>query len=73
MSTAMGKIKRLQQELNSLYDSFSARYGLINDRANRLAFSSDSSYYLLCSLEILDDDHKLLRKKRYSGCHFPPF
>ena len=57
-----GEIEQLQQKLNSLYDSFSARYGLINDRANRLAFSSDSSYYLLCSLEILDDDHKLLRK-----------
>ena len=57
-----GEIEQLQQELNTLYDSFSARYGLINDRANRLAFSSDSSYYLLCSLEILDDDHKLLRK-----------
>lgn len=57
-----GEIEQLQQELNHLYDSFSARYGLINDRANRLAFSSDSSYYLLCSLEILDDDHKLLRK-----------
>ncbi|MGN0777263.1 MAG: DEAD/DEAH box helicase family protein, partial [Candidatus Ventricola sp.] len=57
-----GEIEQLQQELNTLYDSFSARFGLINDRANRLAFSSDSSYYLLCSLEILDDDHKLLRK-----------
>ena len=57
-----GEIEQLQQELNTLYDCFSARYGLINDRANRLAFSSDSSYYLLCSLEILDDDHKLLRK-----------
>lgn len=57
-----GEIEQLQQELNTLYDSFSARYGLINDRANRLVFSSDSSYYLLCSLEILDDDHKLLRK-----------
>ena len=57
-----GEIEQLQQELNTLYDSYSARFGLINDRANRLAFSSDSSYYLLCSLEILDDDHKLLRK-----------
>ena len=68
-----GESEQLQQELNTLYDSFSARYGLINDRANRLAFSSDSSYYLLCSLEILDDDHKLLRKAdieslRRSGC-----
>lgn len=57
-----GEIEQLQQELNTLYDSFSARFGLINDRANRLAFSLDSSYYLLCSLEILNDDHKLLRK-----------
>ena len=38
------------------------KHGLINDRANRLAFSDDSSYYLLCSLEVLDDDGKLERK-----------
>ena len=51
-----------QAELNRLYDSFSRRYGLINDRANRLAFDRDSSYYLLCSLEVLDDSGRLERK-----------
>ena len=56
------EIAQLQRELNTLYDGFSARFGLINDRANRLAFAEDSSYYLLCSLEILDDEHRLLRK-----------
>ena len=51
-----------QAELNSLYDSFSAKYGLINDRANRLAYADDSSYYLLCALEVIDEDGKLERK-----------
>ena len=51
-----------QAELNDLYDNFTARYGLINDRANRLAFASDSSYYLLCSLEVLDENNELQRK-----------
>ncbi len=51
-----------QEELNTLYDGFSAKYGLINDRGNRLAFSDDSSYYLLCSLEILNDEGGLKRK-----------
>ena len=55
-------IQNQQAELNRLYDSFSKRFGLINDRANRLAFSEDSSYYLLCALEILDDENKLKRK-----------
>ena len=55
-------ITEKQGELNRLYDSFSARHGLLNDRANRLAFSADSSYYLLCSLEVLDDDGQLERK-----------
>ncbi len=55
-------IHEKQAELNRLYDAFSAKHGLINDRANRLAFSDDSSYYLLCSLEVLDDDGKLKRK-----------
>ena len=49
-------------ELNQLYDDFSAKYGLINDRGNRLAFADDSSYYLLCALEIVDEDGKLERK-----------
>lgn len=55
-------IQNQQAELNRLYDSFNAKFGLINDRANRLAFSEDSSYYLLCALEILDDDNNLKRK-----------
>ncbi|MEW3475463.1 DEAD/DEAH box helicase family protein, partial [[Clostridium] symbiosum] len=55
-------ITQKQAELNRLYDSFSAKYGLINDRANRLAFADDSSYYLLCALEVIDEDGKLERK-----------
>ena len=55
-------IYRRQDELNRTYDDFTARYGLISDRANNQVFSSDSSYYLLCSLEILDDKGKLKRK-----------
>ena len=55
-------IQEKQAELNRLYDSFSARYGLINDRANRLAYADDSSYYLLCALEVIDEDGKLERK-----------
>ena len=60
--SAESRIQNAQAELNRLYDAFSAKHGLINDRANRLAFSDDSSYYLLCSLEVLDDDGKLERK-----------
>ena len=55
-------IAEKQAELNRLYDSFSAKYGLINDRANRLAFADDSSYYLLCALEVIDEDGRLERK-----------
>nr|WP_243243858.1 SNF2-related protein [Ruminococcus sp. D54t1_190329_F1] len=55
-------ITQKQAELNSLYDSFSAKHGLINDRANRLAYADDSSYYLLCALEVIDEDGKLERK-----------
>ena len=55
-------IRQTQAELNSLYDSFTAKYGLINSRANALAFADDSSYYLLCSLEELDEDKNLKRK-----------
>ena len=55
-------IREKQGELDRLYDAFSAKFGLINDRANRLAFDRDSSYYLLCSLEVLDDDGRLERK-----------
>ena len=60
--SAESRIQEAQTELNRLYDAFSTKHGLINDRANRLAFSDDSSYYLLCSLEVLDDDGKLERK-----------
>ena len=56
------EIREKQAELNQRYDAFSAKFGLINDRGNRLAFSDDSSYYLLCSLEVLDDDGKLKHK-----------
>ena len=51
-----------QQKLNVLYDSFTAKYGLINSRGNKLAFSEDSSYCLLCSLEVLDEQGGLKRK-----------
>ena len=51
-----------QQKLNALYDSFIAKYGLINSRSNKLAFSEDSSYCLLCSLEVLDEQGNLKRK-----------
>ena len=55
-------IQEKQTELNTLYDAFAEKFGLINDRGNKLAFSDDSSYYLLCSLEVLDDDGKMERK-----------
>ena len=55
-------IRQTQRDLNRLYDAFTAKYGLINSRANNLAFSDDSSYYLLCSLEILNENRELERK-----------
>ena len=55
-------ISNKQQELNAAYDQFTAKFGLINTRANALAFSQDSSYYLLCSLEILDEEKNLKAK-----------
>ncbi|MVB09524.1 hypothetical protein CAFE_01800 [Caprobacter fermentans] len=60
--TADAAIFQAQAELNRLYDAFSAKYGLINSRGNSLAFAEDSSYYLLCSLEVIDEDGKLERK-----------
>ena len=51
-----------QKKLNTLYDAFTEKYGLINSRGNNTAFSEDSSYFLLCSLEILDEDRRLKRK-----------
>ena len=55
-------IKREQVKLNKLYDEFTKKYGLISSRGNNSAFSNDSSYYLLCSLEILDENGNLARK-----------
>ena len=51
-------IRAEQQKLNRLFDRFTEKYGLINSRGNALAFADDSSYYLLCSLEMLDDEDK---------------
>ena len=55
-------IKAEQEKLNRLYDDFSKKYGLINARANNSAFNSDSSYCLLASLEVLDDEGNFIRK-----------
>ena len=61
-ATSDGEIQEKQAELNRLYDLFSAKHGLINERKNRAAFSNDSSYYLLCALEVINEDGKLERK-----------
>ena len=55
-------IAEKQGELNRLYDNFTEKYGLINSRGNKLAFSDDSSYFLLCALEVMDDDSNFQRK-----------
>jgi N12 class adenine-specific DNA methylase len=55
-------IQNTQKRLNTLYDTFTAKYGLINSSANKRAFQQDSSYCLLCSLEVIDEDGKLERK-----------
>ncbi len=55
-------IAATQKELNDLYDAYTAKYGLLNSRGNSMAFSDDSSYPLLCSLEVLDENGKLSRK-----------
>lgn len=55
-------ISREQQNLNILYDEYTKKYGLLNSRGNKAAFSDDSSYPLLCSLEILDEQGNLKRK-----------
>ncbi|MBO5494529.1 MAG: DEAD/DEAH box helicase family protein [Eubacterium sp.] len=65
-----------QQNLNELYDGFTAKYGLINSRANKSAFADDGSYYLLTALEVLDDEGNLERKadmftKRTIKPHIP--
>ncbi len=56
------EIKDQQAKLNALYDDFTKKYGLINSRGNAIAFDQDSSYFLLCSLEVLDEDGQLKRK-----------
>ncbi len=56
------EIKAQQANLNTLYDNYTKKYGLINSRGNSLAFSEDSSYFLLCSLEVLDEYGELERK-----------
>ena len=72
-ATPDSAIRDKQAELNRLYDSFSAKYGLINDRANRLVFADDSSYYLLCALEVIDEDGKLERKAdMFTKCTIKP-
>jgi len=58
----MVSIRMEQNRLNQLYDAFTDKYGLINNRGNALAFADDSSYYLLCSLEVLDEEGRLERK-----------
>lgn len=55
-------IKTAQKKLNRIYDNFVKKYGIINSRGNRLAFEDDSSYYLLCSLEVIDSDGRFVRK-----------
>lgn len=55
-------IRTEQENLNRLYDVYTAKYGLINSRGNYLAFASDESYFLLCSLEVLDDESNFKRK-----------
>ena len=56
------EIREQQEKLNALYDDFSKKYGLISSRANNTAFSTDSSYCLLSSLEVLDDEGNFVRK-----------
>ena len=61
-ATPDSAIRDQQAELNRRYDAYTAKNGLLNSRGNAQAFSDDSSYYLLCSLEILDEDGNLRRK-----------
>lgn len=56
------EIKFTQQKLNKIYDDFTKKYGIINSRGNSTAFSDDSSYFLLCSLEVLDSNGNFVRK-----------
>ncbi len=59
------EISALQNRLNTLYDSFTRKHGLINSKQNAKAFSDDSAYYLLCSLEILNENEELERKSDF--------
>ena len=52
----------MQENLNRLYDAFTEKYDVINDRGNYLAFASDESYFLLCSVEVIDDEGNFKRK-----------
>ena len=70
------EIKQAQEKLNTLYDNFTKKYGLINSRANTSAFNADSSYALLAALEVLDENGELERKadmftKRTIKPHIP--
>ncbi len=56
------EVEELQKDLNEVYDSFTAKYGLLSSNANKRAFSQDSSYCLLTSLEFLDEQGNLKRK-----------
>ena len=62
MDAGGAEIVAEQKRLNELYDAFTAKHGLISSRENKRAFEDDSSYYLLCSLEILDEDGRLEKK-----------
>ena len=61
-ATSDAAIQNQQKQLNTLYDAYTAKYGLINDKSNKRAMADDSSYYLLCALEVLDEDRKLKEK-----------
>ena len=58
----MRTLRQPKQSLNTAYDAFTAKYGLLNDRKNGRLFEDDSSYYLLCSLENLDENKQLKSK-----------
>jgi len=61
------EVRIYQGELNTLYDDFTQKYGLINSTANSRAFSEDSAYYLLCALEELDENGSLVRLENMSA------
>ena len=60
--TSESAIWEQQKKLNQLYDAYTEKFGLINDRRNQQAFSSDDGYYLLCALEVINEDGRLERK-----------